>query len=319
MAWPPPWLAGPETAGTERSSEWPASHGAEPPPRWAILELSDERTGAPGSAGVPGEGRALDRLPAGAAGTNRLLRSEEQRILDLIEDWAPIDRSPRKLAHRGSYTGSVFISPSTVQRLALKHGIVLPGEPPRPARRKLVFPEVPWEPNRIWMWEASRFAAAERVAHALVDVVSRYWLGYVLADDGSSAHAQVLYASALEREGLLDAELDGDRPVLLAWSSGGEELPTAGVPTASAHVESFFGHLERDWPHLASVTDPDALDWELARVGDEYNNVRLHPSVGYVTPSDEHHGRGQQIRTAREAGLSRARAERIRHNRRHTR
>jgi putative transposase len=32
-----------------------------------------------------------------------------------------VDRSHRKLAHHGSYTGVVFVSPSTVLSVALKH------------------------------------------------------------------------------------------------------------------------------------------------------------------------------------------------------
>jgi len=70
-----------------------------------------------------------------------------------------------------------------------------------------------------------------------------------------------------------------------------------------------------DWPHLTSITDPAALDTELARIRGEYNTVRLHAAIGYVTPDDEHHGRGPQIRRARAAGLKRARAERIKQNR----
>jgi putative transposase len=57
------------------------------------------------------------------------------------------------------------------------------------------------------------------------------------------------------------------------------------------------------------------LDAELARVRREYNTVRLHAAIGYVTPDDEHHGRGPSIRRARAAGLRRARANRIAENR----
>ena len=88
-----------------------------------------------------------------------------------------------------------------------------------------------------------------------------------------------------------------------------------GTPTDQAHVESCFSHLKGDWPHLTSITDPAALDTELARIRREYNTVRLHAGIGYVTPDDEHHGRGPGIRRARAAGLKRARRERIKHNR----
>jgi putative transposase len=86
-------------------------------------------------------------------------------------------------------------------------------------------------------------------------------------------------------------------------------------PTDQAHIESFYSHLKGDCPHLTSVTEAAALDSELARIRTEYNTVRLHASIGYVTPADEHHGRGPGIRRARAAGLKRVRAERIRQNR----
>jgi transposase InsO family protein len=70
-----------------------------------------------------------------------------------------------------------------------------------------------------------------------------------------------------------------------------------------------------DWPHLTAITDPAALDAELERIRREYNTVRLHAAIGYVTPDDEHHGRAPAIRRARIAGLKRAQAQRIKQNR----
>jgi hypothetical protein len=84
-----------------------------------------------------------------------------------------------------------------------------------------------------------------------------------------------------------------------------------GTPTDRAHIESFFSHLQGDWPHLGSISDPAALDAELARIRTEYNTLRLHAAIGYVTPDDEHHGRGPAIRRARAAGMRRAREYRI--------
>jgi putative transposase len=126
---------------------------------------------------------------------------------------------------------------------------------------------------------------------------------------------------------------DDGLPILLALSDNGAEMTAAdtrafmaamtiaqhhgrpGTPTDQAHVESFFGHLKGDWPHLTNIADPAILDRELARIRRDYNTVRLHAAIGYVTPDDEHHGRGPAIRRARAAGLARARAQRIKHNR----
>jgi putative transposase len=282
-------------------------------------------------------GTLEDRDPGGGA-VHRLLEWEEQAILDLIEQWGWVDRSHRKLAHRGSYTGTVFVSPSTVLRVALKNRVQLPGEPVRPRPPKPAFPEIPWEKNRIWIWDASHFTRCKRVAYAIVDVVTRYWIGYLLSSEQTHTQAQLLFARALEDQGLLGEDglppkPDGEGPILVAWSDNGAEMTAIdtrqfmalmaitqhhgrpGTPTDQAHIESFFSHLKGDWPHLVEIRDPAALDSELARIRGEYNTVRLHASIGYVTPDDEHHGRGPRVRRARAAGMRRARAERIKQNR----
>jgi hypothetical protein len=58
------------------------------------------------------------------------------------------------------------------------------------------------------------------------------------------------------------------------------------------------------------------LDAELTRVRGLYNGTRLHAGIGYVTPDDEHRGRGEQIRQARIEGLRRAHDERVTYHRR---
>jgi putative transposase len=302
-----------------------------------VLDLSDVRAHR-WRARLRDTGTLEDRDPGGGA-VHGILSWEEAEILDLIEEWGPVDRSHRKLAHRGSRLGVVFVSPSTVLRVALKHKVHLPGEPYRPRPVMPALPQIPWERNRIWIWDASHFTRAGRVAYAIVDVVTRYWIGYLLSSEQTSTQAQLLFARALEDQHLLDADGrppaadDDEVPVLIAWSDNGTEMTAIdtrkfmalmaitqhhgrpGTPTDQAHIESFYSHLKGDWPHLLTIRYPAVLDSELARVRREYNTVRLHASIGYVTPDDEHHGRGPSIRRARAAGMRLARAERIKENR----
>jgi putative transposase len=301
-----------------------------------VLDLADVRAHR-WRARLREHGTLQDRDPGGGA-VHGLLAWEEQAILDLIETWGPVDRSHRKLAHRGSYTGTVFVAPSTLLRVALKHRVELPGERFRPRPPRPAFPEISWEKNRIWIWDATHFTRCKRVAYAIVDVVTRYWIGYLLTSEQTHTQVQLLFARALEDQGLLGPdglppEREEDGPILVAWSDNGAEMTAIdtrqfmalmtiaqhhgrpGTPTDQAHVESFFSHLKGDWRHLVEIRDPAALEIELARVRREYNTVRLHASIGYVTPDDEHHGRGPGIRRARIARLKRAHAERVKHNR----
>ena len=303
----------------------------------AVLDLADVRAHR-WRQRLRETGSLEDRDPGGGA-VHGLLSWEEAEILDLIEEWGQIDRSHRKIAHRGSRLGVVFVSPSTVLRVALKYKVHLPGEPYRPRPVMPALPQIPWERNRIWIWDATHFTRAGRVAYAIVDVVTRYWIGYLLTSEQTPTQVQLLFATALEDQQLLGVDgrppaVQGDEmPVLIAWSDNGSEMTALdtrkfmalmaitqhhgrpGTPTDQAHIESFFSHLKGDWPHLVTIRDPAVLDSELARVRGEYNTVRLHASIGYVTPDDEHHGRGPRIRRARAAGMRRARANRIAENR----
>jgi putative transposase len=84
-----------------------------------------------------------------------------------------------------------------------------------------------------------------------------------------------------------------------------------GTPNDQAWIESLFGHVKTEFPHLDKIRDPGELEAELDRIRVFHNTVRLHQGVGYVTPEDEHTGRGPAIRAARRAGLEHAHAARV--------
>lgn len=90
-------------------------------------------------------------------------------------------------------------------------------------------PQIPWERNRIWIWDATHVTRAGRVAYAIVDVVTRYWIGYLLSSEQTSTQAQLLFARALGDQQLLDsdgrppAQDEDGMPVLIAWSDNGTQ------------------------------------------------------------------------------------------------
>jgi hypothetical protein len=90
-----------------------------------------------------------------------------------------------------------------------------------------------------------------------------------------------------------------------------------GTPTDQAWIESLFGHVKVEHPHLLAIADAEVSRAELDIRQRHYNSVRLHAGIGYVTPDDEHDGRGKAIRKARQAGLEQARLRRLAWHRDH--
>jgi putative transposase len=300
----------------------------------------------------------LDDRPPGGHPLHGLLDWERDAIVALFEAWGDIDRSHRKLAHRGSRLHRVHVSESTVRRVLAGEGYVLPGQPAREPTPRTPWPDwLEWKPNRIWAYDFTHFTAARRAALAIIDVVSRKWLTTLVCAEESSVQVEVAFTAALAAEDLLDAAdarataalrevlYSGDRdrvatltgddqlPLLLAISDNGPQMRSvstreflAGVaiaqqfgrphtPEDQAWIETLFGHVKGEWPHLEKIRDPGELERELDRVRAEYNRVRLHAGVGYVTPDDEHSGRGEGIRQARRDGLLAAREARINYRR----
>ena len=148
--------------------------------------------------------------------------------MDLAERWGEVDRSHRKLAHRGSYTETVWVSPSTVRRVLAAHGLVLPERGPREPVGRRPWPDwLVWAPNRIWGWDVTPFARARRCAFAIIDMVSCKWIDTLVSVEETSTQVKVIFEQALTKEGLVDLitperlELAADdprRPILLAVS-----------------------------------------------------------------------------------------------------
>jgi transposase InsO family protein len=290
-------------------------------------------------------GQLADRAPGGAP-MHGLLDDEVAEIIALYHEWGDVDRSHRKLAYRGSYLERVWVSPASVRRVLAAHGLSL-HPPPRPGRSvRRPFPDwVEYRPNQIWIYDTTHFTRAGVAVTVVEDLVSRKWIADIVSAEETSTQVEIVFTDALAVEGLLarvEARADGlvdpriddpARPILLAVSDNGPQMTSGstrefmalcaiaqhfgrpGTPTDQAWIESFFGHIKNEFPHLSAIRDPAVLRAELIVIRQHYNTVRLHAGIGYVTPLDEHEGRGPAIRKAREAGLEAARLRRLAYHR----
>src|SRR5204862_2581024 len=150
------------------------------------------------------------------------------------------------------------------------------------------------------------FTRAGVAVTVVEDLVSRKWIADIVSAEETSTQVEIVFGDALAVEGLLplvEARADGrvdpsvadeSRPILLAVSDNGPQMTSGstrefmalcaiaqhfgrpGTPTDQAWIESLFGHVKADWPHLDRIDDPAVLRAELDRVRHDVNTVRLH-------------------------------------------
>jgi transposase InsO family protein len=160
----------------------------------------------------------------------------------------------------------------------------------------------------------THFTTAGVAATVIEDLVSRKWLAHIVSGEETSTQVQLVFTDALESEGLMDAVLaridrpdgrtvadptvdDEHRPVLLAVSDNGPQMTSGstrefmalhaiavhfgrpGTPTDQAWIETFFGHLKGEYPHLLKINEPAVLRAELDHLQVLWNTVRFSQGV----------------------------------------
>lgn len=111
------------------------------PPTCAYLELAEGRAWRWRERRQAGT--LEDRRPGGGA-MHAITPAEEAAIVSVFEEHGLTDRSHRKLAHRGSYEGVVWVSESTFRRVLHAHDLRVRA-PRRPGRS----PAFSREPARL--------------------------------------------------------------------------------------------------------------------------------------------------------------------------
>lgn len=294
------------------------------------------------------DGLPLDDAAPGGNPVHGLTPAEEDEIVAVFNEWGEVDRSHRKLAHRGSWLNRFWADPSTVRRVLERRDLRFRAPKREGRSQRRPWPDwVEEKPNRIWIYDTTHWTAAEAATTLISDVISKKWIAEITSADETSVEVQAVFNRALRAEGL-DELIDQRNPDGVAWDPESDEVPVLlvmsdngpqmssgstrefmalcwlathfgrpGTPTDQAWIESLFGHLKVERPHLELIEDIDVLRAELEVQREHYNTVRLHAGIGYVTPDQEHRGEGAAIRAARRDGLARAREQRIAYHRNH--
>jgi putative transposase len=173
-------------------------------------------------------------------------------------------------------------------------------------------------PNELWSWDITRLLGPMKwtyfYLYVILDVFSRYGVGWMVALLESASLAQELIAQTCCRQGIEPGQLTvhADRGQAMTSKTVARLLADLGVTKTHSrpHVSNDNPYSEAQFKTLKYRPDypgrfgsqPDARAWSRAFF-DWYNNAHHHTGIGLLTPADVHYGRAEQVLQARQQVL----------------
>jgi putative transposase len=249
--------------------------------------------------------------------------SAEQRheLLDAVHETRFINRSVpyiyATLLDEGRYYGSI----STFYRVLRTVGEVgdRRDQATRPAHVK---PELcAIAPNEVYAWDITKLHGPRKwtyyYLYVVIDIYSRYIVGWMVADRESSALARVLLMQTIKQQQADPSKLTihADRGSSMTSKPVAFLLADLGVTKSHSRP-----HVSNDNPHIESLFKTAKYQPEFpatfaniaeARLfcrafADWYNNEHRHSGIALLTPADVHYGRAQERIAARQIILNAA-------------
>jgi putative transposase len=252
---------------------------------------------------------------------NALSAEEKERVLRLLRGPAYRDLAVAQVWAMLLDEGIYLCSQSTMHRLLREAG------ENRDRRRQRTHPAktkphlVARAPLEVWAWDITKLPGPARGVYfdcyVIIDIFSRYIVGWTIAESEDSEIAKQLIADALARHGVEPGQLTlhADRGTSMTSKTVAQLLEDLGVTRTHSRphvsddnpfIEAHFKTLKYcpAWPgHFDTIADARA--WA-AQFFDYYNHVHRHRALGLHTPASVHYGTAVEVRAQRAATLDAA-------------
>jgi len=255
-----------------------------------------------------------DRSPDRAPSPRALAPAERQAVLETLHSERFIDAAPTEVHATLLEEGTYLCSPRTMYRiLASEHEV-------RERRDQLRHPQyvrpelLASAPNQVWSWDITKLKGPRKwtfyMLYVLLDIFSRYVVGWMVALSESGRLAQRLIEESCEKQNIQPGQLTihADRGAPMISKGLGQLL-------ADLHIEKSHSrpHVSNDNPfsesHFRTMKyRPDFPDRfgspEHARsvcrsLFNWYHHEHHHSSLAFLTPAVVHHGRADEVLDAR--------------------
>lgn len=266
---------------------------------------------------APQAGPAEPRPPSHRA----LTLEERQAVLAVLNDPEFMDKPPAVIHATLLDQGKYLCSVRTMYRILTEEGQV---KERRDQLRHPVYkrPElVAKGPNQVWSWDITKLKGPAKGVHyslyALLDVFSRYVVGWLIAESERASLATRLIAESCHKQGIEPGQLtlhaDRGAPMtakttaqLLADLDIAESHSRPRVSNDNPFSESHF----RTMKYRPEVPDRFASKLHAIDVFRGlfrwYNTAHRHSALAYMTPEDVHLGRVFRVMAQRQRVLDEA-------------
>jgi putative transposase len=150
------------------------------------------------------------RLPIRSVSPRKLLKSEEDIILGLLNSPRFCDMAPAEIYAILLDEGRYYCSVRTMYRLLARHGQCVQRrqrDPLKYARPELLTTK----PNELWSWDITKLKGPVKwqyfLLYTIIDVYSRYVVGWLIADRESEELARELIAETILRQEIVPGTL----------------------------------------------------------------------------------------------------------------
>jgi putative transposase len=257
---------------------------------------------------------------ARAPSPRRLGDAERQRVLDTFHLPEFADQPPTEvyatLLGRGIYLASI----RTMYRL-----LAAAGETKE--RRNQRLPHVHAKPslkatgpNQVWTWDITKLATEQKgvflMAYVIIDLFSRYVVGWMLATKECKHLAAQLFAETIARHGIEPGlSVHADRGSAMKSDTLAQLLASLGASRSFSrpHVSDDNAFSESQFKTLKYQPDyPGRFSGELHGRGwlqdffGWHNDEHHHSGPALFSPADVFYGRVEAVRAARQSALDAA-------------
>lgn len=243
-----------------------------------------------------------------------LADAERREVLAVLHEPRFVDLAPAQVYARLLDEGRYLCSERTMYRVLAENAEV------RERRNQLRRPEykkpelLATAPCQQWSWDITKLLGPQKwtyfYLYVLIDIFSRYVVGWLIADAEDSALARNLIGESCERQNIQPGQLNVHSDRGTSMTSKSLALLYADLGVTKTHSrpsvsddnpfsEAQFKTLKYrpDFPdRFGCLQDARA---HCRRFFKWYNREHCHSGIGMLTPFDLHHGLGKARRDAR--------------------